>query len=299
MQCLECGFSTTKASNWQTHLASFRHLAITGHACVCEKIYKQKSHLRRHEKTCTVRLELDSRMASNCHATTLNCIVDRLAQEQSDRDERIAQEHVRHLREQSERDDRLAQQQAERDARIAQELSDRDARHAAELAALRAELAARPTTVVNNTNCTFNLAVFLNETCKNAQTIEQFMGGIPLRMDSDKSMGQFIIDSLNRCALEDRPIHCTDVKRGKLAVKHGDNVWEQDPAKVDPLVALNVNALRQRYIRHLSSVWCPENPDYLTDDKLNTEWVQCLSIACKDMDEKFLSHVAKATLIPK
>ena len=197
---------------------------------------------------------------------------------------------IRHAREHSERDEKIAS-----DARrVATESS---IQHAAEIASLRAELATRPT-IINN-NCTFNLSVFLNDTCKNAQTIEQFMGSIPLRMDSEQSIGQFILDSLNRCAIEDRPIHCTDLKRCKLAVKHGDNVWEQDQTKVDPLMALNVNTLRQRYIRHLSSVWCPENPKYLTDDTLNTEWLQFLSMMCRDLDDKFMNHVAKATPIPK
>lgn len=296
MQCFDCGFSTTKPCNWQTHLRSQRHLAITGHACVCTKIYATIASLRRHEKTCPMRAELG---AETTRSDAFNGIVGRFAQAQSEREDRIAQEHLRHLQELANRDARLAQLQSDRDARVAKELAERDAKRADEIASLRAELAARPTTVMHNTNCTFNLSVFLNETCKNAQTIEQFMGGIPLRMNSEQSMGQYILESLNSCAVEDRPIHCTDVKRGKLAVKNGSKGWEQDQANVEPLVHLNVNTLRQRYMLHLANVWCPEHPAYETDERLNAEWVQFLTMMCADLDAKFMNHLAKATSIPK
>jgi len=259
MECLDCAFTTKISSNWKRHLTSKKHLAITGHACRCGNAYATERSLRRHEKTCAT--------------PSLEAVVLQLAKGQADRD-----------------------------ARLAQEQAARDARHAAEIERLLSELAARPATVLNmnnNTNCSFNLALFLNEQCKNAPTIEQFIGNIPIRMDSSLEIGQYILDNLAKCAVEDRPIHCTDAKRGKLAVKRGDHGWEQDRAKTDPLIAHNINMLRCRFIEHLSEVWCVENPKCTEDGPVCDEYVRLYAMTCKDVDEKFHRHLAKATLIPK
>lgn len=150
----------------------------------------------------------------------------------------------------------------------------------------------------NNTNCSFNLALFLNERCKNAPTIEQFMDRIPLHMDSTIEMGRYFLDNLAKCSIEERPIHCTDVKRGKLAVKHGES-WEQDKMKTDPLIDHNLNLLRVRFIKHLSEVWCVENPKFAEDGPLCDEYDRLYAMTCKDVDEKFHRHLAATTVIPK
>ena len=268
MECLDCGFQTNKTANWKRHLNSKKHLVITGFTCSCGNIYLTKTQLHRHEKS--------------CKRETVQESVIRFAQEQAERDAQKAKE--------------TAKEKVELITMFNEHMTEREQKHTAEMKTLYADMVARPASVTNNT---FNLAFFLNETCKNAQTIEQFMGSIPLLMNSDQSLGQYILDNLNKCAVEDRPIHCTDLKRGKLAVKNSDNVWEQDQTKVDPLVNLNVNTLRQRYLRDLSNVWCPDHPHYETEDKTNTEWIKLITMMCADLDEKFLNHIAKVTTIPK
>jgi hypothetical protein len=248
--------------HFKRHLKSNKHLAITGHVCVCGNVYAAKQSLRRHEKTCTY------------GQPSIQSIVVHLAQD-----------HVR-----------MAREQAERDARLAREQAERDARHSAEIERLLTELAARPSVVM--TNCSFNLSVFLNEQCKNAPNIEEFMKQIPLHMDSTIEMGQYFLDNLAKCAVEERPIHCTDVKRGKLAVKHGE-MWEQDKTKTDPIIAHNLNLLRGRFIKHLTEVWCVENPKCTEDGPLCDEYDRLYAMTCKDVDDKFHRHLAKATLIPK
>jgi hypothetical protein len=254
-------------------------------------------NLRRHEKTCTY------------GKPTIDAVVVKLAQgqmrqaeEQSAYVERIAEQQMSFFKEQArltqEREERLAREQAEREERLAERLTER---HAADIERLVHQLAERPSvsntlTISNNQNCSFNLGLFLNERCKDAPTIEQFMGRLPIHMDSSIEMGQFLIDNLSKCAVEDRPIHCTDVKRGKLAVKH-EGTWEQDRSKTDPLIAHQINLLRCRFIQHLTEVWCLENPKCMEDGPLCDEYVRLYSMTCKDVDEKFHRHLAKATAI--
>jgi hypothetical protein len=265
MECLECGYATKRASQYQRHLKSNKHLAITGNACVCGNVYANLKNLRRHEKTCS------------WNKPKLDAVVIQLAQEQTNF---FKQQQL------------LEKERAERDERLASE-------HASEINRLVAELAARPSTVLNmnnNTNCSFNLALFLNERCKSAPTIEQFMDRIPLHMDSSIEIGRYFLDNLAKCAIEERPIHCTDVKRGKLAVKHGES-WEQDTTK--PLIDHNLNLLRVRFIKHLSEVWCVENPKFAEDGPLCDEYDRLYAMTCKDVDEKFHRHLATTTVIPK
>jgi len=287
MQCLDCGYSTEKMSSWKSHLKSKRHRAITGHACICEKIYASKATLRRHEKTC------DLIHKKNDHTSALTAVVDRLAQEIAETNARAAVEKLILLQDQIERDRKLAKEQR----RIARRQAERDAHHAAEIERLLQEMAARPQMVMNN--CTFNLATFLNETCKHAPSIEQFMGTIPFCLDSEKPIGQYIVDQLAKCSVEERPIHCTDLKRCKLAVKQ-QNEWVQDATKIDPLMQQHITALRLRCLKHLNEVWCLDNPKYEDpDSKQNDEYHQFIMNIMGDLDAKFLNHVAKVTPIPK
>jgi len=297
MECLECGYATTRPSQYQRHLKSNKHLAITGHACVCGNVYTEKRSLRRHEKTCTY------------GKPTIDTVVVQLAQgqmrqaeEQTAYVERIAEKQMSFFKEQAriaqEREERLAREQAEREVRLAERLTEL---HTAEIERLVQQLADRPAVsntlnISNNSNCSFNLGLFLNERCKDAPSIEQFMKSLPIHMDSSIEMGQFFLDNLSKCAVEDRPIHCTDVKRGKLAVKH-EGAWEQDRAKTDPLIAHQINLLRCRFIKHLSEVWCVENPKCMEDGPLSDEYARLYQMTCQDLDEKFHRHLAKATAI--
>ena len=92
---------------------------------------------------------------------------------------------------------------------------------------------------VNNTNCnnpTFNLNLFLNEQCKDAMNIQEFVNSIQLNMTDLENVGKLgyvegisniIIDNLQKTDLYKRPVHCSDVKRETLYVKD-DNKWEKE-----------------------------------------------------------------------
>jgi ferritin len=107
-------------------------------------------------------------------------------------------------------------------------------------------MVASPTTVINNntnnnnmTNCynqTFNLQFFLNEQCKDAMNMKDFVNSIQLNTDDLESVGKLgyvegmsniLITNLNKTELHKRPVHCSDIKRETLYVKDEDK-WEQD-----------------------------------------------------------------------
>ena len=91
-------------------------------------------------------------------------------------------------------------------------------------------------THVNSHNKTFNLQVFLNEDCKDAMNITDFVNSIQFQLADLEHMGQvgyvdgisnIIIKNLKALDVTKRPVHCTDPKRETIYIKDG-GVWEKD-----------------------------------------------------------------------
>ena len=94
----------------------------------------------------------------------------------------------------------------------------------------------------NNTNShnkTFNLNFFLNDTCKDAMNIADFINSIKLQLTDLENVGKLgyvegvsniIVKNLNGLDITHRPVHCTDKKRDTLYVKD-NNIWEKDEEK--------------------------------------------------------------------
>ena len=89
---------------------------------------------------------------------------------------------------------------------------------------------------INSNNKTFNLNVFLNETCKDAMNINEFIDSLKLQLSDLESVGKLgyvegisniIVTNLNSLDETKRPIHCTDQKRDILYVKD-ENKWEKE-----------------------------------------------------------------------
>ena len=97
-------------------------------------------------------------------------------------------------------------------------------------------------TITNNTtnNNTFNVMLYLNDHCKDAISIEQFMNDIVVTDQDIVSMSKYkkpvdnftnlIMKSLKNFDVTKRPLHCTDQHRGTLYIKH-DEGWENDQNK--------------------------------------------------------------------
>ena len=95
------------------------------------------------------------------------------------------------------------------------------------------------TTHTNSHNKAFNLQFFLNETCKDAMNIMDFVESIQLQLSDLEKMGEIgyvegisniIVKNLNALDVTQRPLHCTDKKRETIYIKDQDK-WEKDEEK--------------------------------------------------------------------
>ena len=95
----------------------------------------------------------------------------------------------------------------------------------------------------NSHNKTFNLQFFLNETCKDAMNMKDFIKSLEMSFSELEKMGEvgfaegmsrLFVDRLNKLDITKRPIHCSDIKREIIHIKD-DNKWERDNANLDRL----------------------------------------------------------------
>jgi hypothetical protein len=123
----------------------------------------------------------------------------------------------------------------------------------------------------NNNNNKFNIQVFLNERCKDAINMSDFIKSIQVslqQLDYTKQNGlvnglsNVIIENMSKLGLYQRPIHCTDLKRESLYIKDDDN-WEKDINKEKIRKAIKDVSTKQFCAL---SKWTKENPDFQNNE---------------------------------
>jgi hypothetical protein len=90
--------------------------------------------------------------------------------------------------------------------------------------------------ITNSNNKTFNLQFFLNETCKNAMNVSEFVENIKIDFNDVENIGNtgyvkgitdIIVKNLHSLGITERPFHCTDTKRETIYIKD-NNEWNKD-----------------------------------------------------------------------
>ena len=166
---------------------------------------------------------------------------------------------------------------------------------------------------VNSHNKTFNLQVFLNETCKDAMNMSDFMNSLTLQLSDLESVGKLgfvdgisniIIKKLEALEVEKRPIHCCDSKRETMYIKDQDK-WEKDDTEMKRMKEL-VRYVRDKNIS-LVNTWRDLYPECVkSDSKKTTQFNQIYMESFggekgtkKEKEEKIISRIAKEVIIDK
>jgi len=166
----------------------------------------------------------------------------------------------------------------------------------------------------NNNNKTFNLNFFLNETCKDAMNMKDFIQSLELSLPELEKMGEIgfaegmsrvFINRLNSLDITKRPIHCSDVKREIIHIKD-DNKWERDNANLDRLRKI----IKQLTIKNILRVddWKKANQGCTEyNSRKNDQYLRINMEAIGPVDEdevkrdfgKIIRRVAESTAIDK
>jgi hypothetical protein len=174
-------------------------------------------------------------------------------------------------------------------------------------------------TIVNNNNNTnnqtnnqqFNLNMFLNETCKDAMNLSDFIENMQVSMEDmektgelgfAKGMSRIIMNNLNAIDVCKRPIHCSDVKRETLYVKN-NGVWEKetDERKRTKEIIYKVSSLNLKHLLKWRDL--PRNKGYDKSDHVKNDEFTNLVIEINKMREeefdKIITSVSKHVAIDK
>ena len=157
----------------------------------------------------------------------------------------------------------------------------------------------------NNTNShntnNFNIQMFLNDHCKNAMNLTDFIESLPITNETynhtienglTKTITHMITDGLNNMDVLERPIHCTDASRRTMYVKE-NNVWEKDVELNNVLHGIKKIALKQRT---MINKWQDANVGWQLDDNLQTKLTNLVYNSMTDIenDQKECNKIIRA-----
>lgn len=165
------------------------------------------------------------------------------------------------------------------------------------------------TKVGNNNNNNINIQVFLNEKCKDALNITDFMNSLHITLDDlnitkekgiIEGISSMMITGLKQLDVYKRPFHCTDLKRDVLYIK--DKNWEKDVENVK--IKESIAEMARKQINAIKD-WKLSNPKWMEDEKLQEEYVKLISESYYPLNEdekaekKIIKNITKEIHLPK
>jgi ribosomal protein L37AE/L43A len=287
--CEICDYNTNRKSNLNNHLLSAKHLKelngneikqklSTKHNCEnCSKIYETSAGLWKHKKKCFQKENITEPVIEPENNISSDLILNIIQQNQEFKDLLLEQN------------------------KIIIEMSKNN-----------------NTTNINNSmnnshNKTFNLQLFLNETCKDAMNIMDFVDSLKIQLSDIESIGElgfvngiskFIIKNLKALDENMRPVHCSDPKRESLYVKDA-NVWEKEDSENKKIK----KAIK--YISHKNICAIPEwkakYPDCIYSDSKKSNQYNHIVVEAMggpgdndaEKEDKIVKKIAKEVTITK
>ena len=266
--CEKCDFKCSKLSNYNNHLSTQKHNRLIntdeGTAnflfyCKCGKKYKHSQSLYNHKKKCTFIENLEDEKA------VTNNIITNAKVHVNDNDISYKKMFIELMNENKEMRLMMQEQQKQMNE-ILPKIGNN-----------------------NTTNNKFNIMVFLNEKCKNAISMTQFIEKIEISMKNllttkDKGLSEgisnIIIDNMNQLSLYERPLHCTDKKRETLYIKNDE--WQKDERK--ELMNDLLKKVEHKQMKNIKQ-WTDEHPDYMDDEKLQDEYINLVRKCTSSVEE--------------
>ena len=159
----------------------------------------------------------------------------------------------------------------------------------------------------NNNNNRFNVNVFLNEQCKDAINMSDFLESLKIQLSDINyirdnglidGISSVFINGLKRLDAYKRPIHCTDIKRETLYIKD-NNEWERDDGK-EKIVNV-IGDVAQKHRVAITS-WEKSNPQWDSSDKGKDEYIKLVQTLMGDVQEtgnknKIIKSIAKSAML--
>ena len=249
--CKKCDYSSNRESQWRRHLSTTKHKMDNMDntldnskstkrcfECACGKVYKYNSGLSKHKKKCPLIMK--------------NEVVP-VVKETSTTSSSKSSLSVEVLNKLVEQNNTLME-------KVIELSKDRQ--------------------VINYQNCgnkKMTINVFLNQECKNAMNLTDFVENVKVSLEDlnytkehgyIKGISNIFVKHLKDLDPKERPIHCSDKKRLQFYVKE-ENKWEKD--KANAKIDKTIEDITVKQIKRIKE-WEKKHPDYLQNEKLLQEW---------------------------
>ena len=281
--CIKCKYFTRFKRDYNKHLITKKHNLATSDNTKCQKcnkVYSSASNLWKHKKICLQESECEEPPVDNSAKPAQSDMIYELIKQNKELQAFLMDQNNKIM-----------------------------------------ELAKNQTTIINQNNTMnttnnnqFNLNFFLNEQCKNALNIQDFLDNIQLNVSDIEATGRLgyvngisriLINKLKELDVYARPLHCTDYKRETIYIKDKDT-WQKETEE-KPKMKQIVKIVANKNLRQLTA-WQEENPDYKeVATPKNDEFVK-ISLSslgsCNKEDEdkdtnKILRNVLKEVVVEK
>lgn len=274
--CEICDYVTSNLKDFNKHNLTRKHKILTNpnkkspkrFDCECGKSYKHRSSLSYHKKKCMVSHTKD---IENDIDNNSNVIISHISENND-----ISK---------TANDRKLIMQLLEENRELTNKI---------------VEIAQKPSyTTINKPQ--FNLNIFLNETCKDAINMSEFVKNITIGIQEleftqkngiANGISSILVNGLQQLDIEKRPIHCTDIKRKTLYIKDDDG-WGKDNKEIIEKSISNVKKKHTEAIKQWESLhpnW--HNSDSETQKYL--DYVRSVVGTIDDNDEnRIISTISK------
>jgi hypothetical protein len=254
IKCEMCDYDTYRRSDYNKHLITQKHKRnllkfeknINSFYCECGRKYKYISGLSRHKKLCKYSNEYD-----HVH----DVIIDTVDIVDNKNIKQILEIQTQYILQRMDRQDELIQRTIENN------------------------------NITNIQNNHFCLNIFLNDTCKDAMDLDDFVDSIEVGIEDIEQMEQLdyasgisklIINKLNQATIVGRPLHCTDSKRETIYIKINANWQKAD----DELKSRFIQAIKKIAHKNIQAInlWMKKNPEWNDPrSKTNDKYLKIVS----------------------
>jgi hypothetical protein len=304
-ECEKCEYVTRDKRDYTKHLSTRKHKMLVNASvtsqnlpnsfnCICGKSYKHDSSYYKHKKTCTFieEKEEENTIVQNTQNSggVDNEIVMQLVKNQNDFQNLV----VTHMTTQQQQMTTQQQQIIE----IIPKIGNTNCNN----------------TMNNTTNNKFNMNIYLNEKCKDAMTLTDFIDNLKIT-DADfettrtegivSGLTDIFTNELRDLDVRKLPIHCSDIRRETFYIKEEDE-WVKDDSKKS-ILSRAIDKAKGKANKFLP-VWIDDHPNcWKSDSPYHTEWMNVVTIRFGDGDPKFnekntkkiLKNIATEVLIDK
>jgi hypothetical protein len=308
--CEKCNYSTTVSRDYNKHLHTKKHLENEAgktkdiNRCNCGKIFIHRSGLWKHRQKCSnqpIVAEINEQSTNIVNSDTKDTITNNIPMNLILEVIKQSKEIQNVLVEQNKELQAKLLEQSQQLLEQNKQIIERSDEHHKQII----ELAKKPSMV--NSNNQFNLNFFLNETCKNAMNIQDFIQSIKLTTQDFENTGRLgfvdgisriFINELKRLEVERRPLHCTDMKRETVYVKDNDT-WEKENQEKKKL-KWAINSIAQLNLNQVQE-WQQEYPECRENNTVaNTRFNEMAMVALggfgDEQETKFRDKIMKNVL---